>query len=431
MKESAKPSHTRISNGIDCIFLPAQGFKTLTLSVCFALPLNSKVAAAQALLPSLLRRGCKRWPSLSALASHVEELYGTAIMADARKLGCQHLLELSFRTPAPHLLEEGWPHITRVLKLAYELIAEPLIDQDGFEESVFASQRDQLEHTIRVQQDDRQNYALMRSEQACFPDSPYGVAELGSIEDVQALSAQGVAQHFERIREAAPLTIYASGAVDAARLRKSVESVFGKLQRVPDKKLIKLELNQPAQHFAQAAHSVEHLAGEQAYAVLCHSTGINGADPSFYAQRIANELFGGLSSSKLFRHVREELGLAYSIGSALSSTTGVSSAWAGCQVEHLDRVARAMQQSLDDLQNTRVQERELEAARKALLLNLGLVLDQPAWRIESAQLMQSMGYQRSFDEMREQIASVTREQVEMALARYKPRVEFRLAPKGL
>jgi len=73
-------------------------------------------------------------------------------------------------------------------------------------------------------------------------------------------------------------------------------------------------------------------------------------DPGFAAWKVANAVLGGRSSSRLFRIVREEGGLAYAVGSFLPSRRLGSQlvCYAGTRPQNAAEVERRFEQALDE-----------------------------------------------------------------------------------
>ena len=68
-------------------YLPAQRFKTSRMTVQLIAPLQRETAAANALLPAVLRRGTVRCPDMESLSAALDTLYGANIDYTVRKKG--------------------------------------------------------------------------------------------------------------------------------------------------------------------------------------------------------------------------------------------------------------------------------------------------------------------------------------------------------
>jgi len=84
------------------------------------------------------------------------------------------------------------------------------------------------------------------------------------------------------------------------------------------------------------------------------------------AYALCNELLGGMQSSLLFRHVREELGLCYFCDSALDMTKGILWVSCGIRSRHRAEAEAAIRRQLADLQAGNISPRDLELAKLSL-----------------------------------------------------------------
>jgi predicted Zn-dependent peptidase len=84
------------------------------------------------------------------------------------------------------------------------------------------------------------------------------------------------------------------------------------------------------------------------------------------AYTVRNELFGVMQSSRLFRHVREELGLCYFCDSALDMTKGIL--WVSCGIRPDKRAEAeaAIRAQLTAMQRGEVAPADVELAKLSL-----------------------------------------------------------------
>ncbi len=96
------------------------------------------------------------------------------------------------------------------------------------------------------------------------------------------------------------------------------------------------------------------------------SPGINRADERRFALAVLDSILGGSSSSRLFREVREERGLAYSVGtySEQFTDTGVVATYVGTREENVEQVCEVIGKEFDRIRTEPVSEDELDRARE-------------------------------------------------------------------
>ena len=102
----------------------------------------------------------------------------------------------------------------------------------------------------------------------------------------------------------------------------------------------------------------------------------NPADTTLKGE-VANTLFGGGMTSKLFQNVREKMSLCYSIGSSYYGTKGIVVVSAGIDFDKEQLTRDEVIRQLDICREGGITEQELRAAKEALLSSLRSTLDSP------------------------------------------------------
>lgn len=96
--------------------------------------------------------------------------------------------------------------------------------------------------------------------------------------------------------------------------------------------------------------------------------GLPAGDPRRYAATMLQSVLGGNMSSRLFQVIREQLGLAYAIQSYIQffSDAGLVGISAGVSPQNLSAIMAAIRRELKQLQQEKVSEAELTAAKENL-----------------------------------------------------------------
>ena len=96
-----------------------------------------------------------------------------------------------------------------------------------------------------------------------------------------------------------------------------------------------------------------------------------------FAAEVVNAILGGGMSSRLFVHVREELGLAYAVSSSVLSYSdaGVWLTYAGIAPENVERTLDILLEEINTLRRDGVRQDELDLARAKLRGNFILDLE--------------------------------------------------------
>ena len=82
-----------IKEGINLHMIKTNKFKTNLLSVFLTTPLLKETITKEALIGSVLRRGCKTMPTTEQISINLEEMYGASFDCGIEKIGDNHVLK--------------------------------------------------------------------------------------------------------------------------------------------------------------------------------------------------------------------------------------------------------------------------------------------------------------------------------------------------
>src|SRR6185436_13662640 len=178
------------------------------------------------------------------------------------------------------------------------------------------------------------------------------------------------------------LVVAAAGNVEHERLRDLVEKSFGNTAKSDDTVPIVFVDQSPTAAAPILIEQKKEL--EQAHLILA-APWPNAKDDDRYAGSLLASVVGGGTSSRLWQTVREERGLAYSVGAGGStfSDVGVFTIYAGTSPEHLNQV---LDLSLDEMRrvvNESVPEEELKLAKEQALSSILLGLESSSARVSA------------------------------------------------
>jgi zinc protease len=194
---------------------------------------------------------------------------------------------------------------------AFELLrlslTAPRFDADAVERS-----RDQTLALLRRQTTSPNEIASERWWAEAFPGHPYGKPVRGTLESVAAITGDDIKAYARKGLARDNLKVGIVGNIDAAEASAMLDRVFGGLPA-------KAELTPvaPAAPQGLGRRVAVDLDVPQSILVV-GGAGIARKDPDFMAAFIVNHILGGGSfSSRLYREVREQRGLVYSVYSTL------------------------------------------------------------------------------------------------------------------
>ncbi len=212
-----------LPNGIHLHTYVTDRFKTVLCKLYIHQPLGPK-ASATALLPFVLGRGCRTYPTLRDIARRLEELYGAIFSADVVKIGERQLIELGLSVPEEKVLGVSGLLGEAVQTLA-EVVCHPLLEGEGFNQEYFRQERELLLRKIDGLINDKPRYAMLRLFQEMCPKEPFGIHKYGSREEIEGLTAASLFAHYQEIRQG-QCDLFVVGNVSPSQVEEAVQGAF-------------------------------------------------------------------------------------------------------------------------------------------------------------------------------------------------------------
>jgi predicted Zn-dependent peptidase len=385
-------------------------FKTTTLSAFITLPLQAETVTKNALLPNVLSRGTKRYPTTVALRQKLNELYGAGTFTNVMKPGERHVIQFGMDLANETYLHDAGSLLDEGVQLFCEMILDPYVEQGHFHPAFVAAEKKNLKQRIESLQDDKIRYAQERCAQTMCENEPYSLYTYGLAEDVDAIDETSLYNYYETIITNAPIDLYCVGDVDADK----VISLFGtyfdeKLQRhsrpmVP--------LSEVKHRVDQVKMVVDHLDLPQGKLNMGCRTQLSLRDEDYPALLLYNGILGGFAHSKLFMNVREKESLAYYCSSWVETHKGLLFIQSGVEEENVERAIEIIKQQLAAMQAGDITEQEL-AQTKATISNQFREGQDRAFDLISFHFQSVLSSKpRVLDELLNKIAAVKKEDVQ-------------------
>lgn len=353
--------------------LPTSKFKTTLVSVFLQQALAKELAAKTALLPAVLKRGTRQYPTFRDLKVRLEELYGAALSADVVKKGERQLVSFSLEiindkfTPGEKLLQQG-------LSILKDVITDPLLENGGFRKNYVQQEKEQLTKEIQGLVNDKVSYALERCIQEMCSQERFGVYKYGSVEELQPVSAGELYTYYQNILQKNPLDIFVVGEIDPEDTFHLIQDTFDFSRAASLVELPPVEVeNIPA----NVAYQEEKLPINQGKLTLGYRTNISYQDEAYPDLLFYNAVLGGFPHSKLFQNVREKASLAYYVFSRLEKHKGIQLIGSGIEVSDYELALEIIQQQVEEIKKGQISKEEMKNTKRALLNGLKIVGDSP------------------------------------------------------
>ncbi len=396
--------------GVTLTALRTDKFKSSCLSLTLFAPMDEEHVTANALLPSVLRRGTVQHPNAQSLSAALDELYGGTLETCVRQQGevqCVGFIG-SFLDDAFSL--DGCAILEPAAKLMGELLLCPATENGVFRSDYVAGEGKNLADRIRAQINDKRPYSIKRLREQMCEGEPYGLDKNGFANEATQISPEALWVRYQELLNSAPISLYYCGSAPVERVEEALKAA---LTGLPERKNVSVpsctsdEPEQKEIRYFEDALDVT----QGKLALGWRTSGVTIRSDEYPALLVLNAVYGGTTTSKLFMNVRERLSLCYFASSMLDKQKGVMIVSSGIEFEKYDQAKDEILAQFEACVKGDFTNHELEAGRRAVVSSLTASEDSQG-RLEDYWLGQAAAHMaQNPDELSKAVEQVTREQV--------------------
>lgn len=288
----------------------------------------------------------------------------------------------------------------------FDIMSE-IIQRPAFRANEIDSERQVVIEEINMNDDDPSDVAFENFSTAAFLGHPLEAPVLGTRDSIRGMTRDDIMGYWERRYGTSSLVIAAVGNLEHDDIVGMVEERFGEWDGGSIEH--SFEETEPA-----ARVELTRRDTEQAH-ILIGGKGLRRDDERRFSYQVLNHIMGSGMSSRLFREVREERGLAYSVYAfrLAYADAGAWGVYVGTTPSQTDTALKVIRDELDKVMEEGVTDAELERAKGSMRGGLALSLEDSNSRMVRLGRDELAGMPHlSTDERLERLDAVTREDVQ-------------------
>ena len=386
-------------------------FKHGALSIQFLRPMANREAAANALLPAVLLRGCQSCPDIKKITHRLDDLYGAGVGTLVRRIGDYQTTGFYCSFMEDRFALSGDEILAPMVRFLGELLLDPVLRDGAFDPEFVESEKRNLILDIESQHSDKRAYAAGKLLEILCKNDSFGIPRLGRRQQVEDITCQSLYDHYQTILKESPIELFYVGSADMDTIAALITPLFAGLSR----QVVPLPPQTPFQDCpGEDLEETQEIA--QGKLSMGFTTPITNQDPRFAAMQVCNTIFGSGMTSKLFMQVREKRSLCYDIGSSYYGSKGILTVNAGIDSRKAAVTREAILHQLSTCQAGEITDAELISAKESILSGLRAVYDSPGAMEAFFGVSALNGLNRTLEEYADQIRAVTVEDVSAAAA---------------
>jgi predicted Zn-dependent peptidase len=282
-------------------------------------------------------------------------------------------------------------HTDEVFDLLAEMLLAPTYPE-------IDSERDVVLEEIAMYDDEPQDRVHDYLAEAVFGEHPLGRRVLGEAEVIASVPVPEIEAYRHARYTGAEIVVGAAGHLDHERIVALSERLVSPPPSAAG--------NHSSTSVASRARLCMQEKDTEQYHICFGAPGITRDDERRYGLAVLDSIFGGSTSSRLFREIREKRGLAYSVGSYNEQYTdsGLVATYVGTREDNVEEACSIIGAELERLRAEPVSGDELARAKENVKGRLVLSSESTAARM--TRISRSTLFDQPIDTLDEMIAKV-------------------------
>ncbi|MDW8564839.1 EF-P 5-aminopentanol modification-associated protein YfmF [Staphylococcus shinii] len=343
--------------------LPTTKFKTTTITLKFMAPLDSETMTARSILSKLLVRATKQWPSDKDFNRHLSHLYGAYVNSFVSKFKDKHVITISLELVNERYLKDQTPLFEKGLELLKEMIYNPLILDNHFDETFVTQEKSLLSKKLNAMIDNKSQISFLNLLKYMFGEQPYRHLATGQVEYIADITPETLYHTYQSMLQNDYCAVYVVGNVDQQQVKSQIQTYFN----INPFSFELSQANPIGQAHAKPQVIVETDDIDQAKLNMGFKLPAKYGDPEYFAMIVFNVMFGGDPSSVLFNEVREKQSLAYSIHSQIDAKNGFLFVLSGVSIDKYEVAKETIVSEFEKFQQGDFEEDKITLAKKVIL----------------------------------------------------------------
>lgn len=406
-----------MKKGIKLHKINTNKFKTNLVAMFLSIPLTRKNVTKNALLSSVLRRGCQKYKTQEDISKKLEEMYGAGFNCGLDKLGKNHVLKFYIESINDEFLpQDGENMLKQSIKILSEIVFNPLTENDGFNEEYINQEKENVKQIIEGKKDNKARYALFRCVEEMYKDKPEGLYKYGYVEDLENINSQNLYEYYKELIDTCKIDIFVSGKLENVNLEYLIEqdkNLSELKEREPQYSVNKPEEKKSIQEEKNIEEKLDVTQGKIVIGYDVEASKEEIENKKFrYIGMLYNAILGGTATSKLFQNVREKASLAYTTSSSFSYYTGNIFVNAGIEIDNFEKAINIIKEQIDSMKQGDFSEEDIENSKKTIVSNIAGISDE-----QDTEIIYFLGQELckssvSLEEYAEFVQSVNKNEIE-------------------
>ncbi len=346
-------------------------FKTLFFKVILSEKLIKDDITIRNLLLDNLLSSSLDYPTMRDVSIKRQDLYGASISMVSRRIGNHAFIEYTMSILNPRFTEESM--LKDSIEFYSNLLYKPNVKNGSFDEELFEMSKENLRKEILMTNERPDVYGFTRFKECIDKNAEFSYHQSGYLQDLDSITSSSLYEYYNHVLDNDICDIYVIGDFDFNEVELLIKDNFRfKNTKRTDSYEIVLSNDRNKKEV------IEDSSFNQSKLFIGFKLTDFNLDDKKYALILFNIIFGNSPESRLFKEVREEKSLAYSITSAYRRLDNFYYVSAGISYNNYEKVLSIIKKCLADIQNNGITDEELDKAKVLYLSILNDAMESPS-----------------------------------------------------
>ena len=386
-------------------FIKTDIFKTITMKVIFHTPIIKEDITKRNILSDILLQSTKEYKTRRDLTIKSEDLYAADIYTSNQRVGNYIMTSFILQTLNDKYTEEN--NFEESIKFLHEIIFNPDVEEEKFKEDKLELVKSNATLALNSIKEDAANYSLIRMSEAYDKTSPISYRMTGYLEDLDKITEENLYEYYERMLDNDYVDIFILGDINEKELLPIIKKYF-KFKKVKKRKAsYYLPNKKPRKRRLFAKETTKN--SQSKLAIACPITKMTDYEKN-YSLLLANIILGGTGDSKLFKEVREENSLCYTIRSNYNRLDNLMVINAGIDNVNFDKAVELITKNVQDMKKGKFTDSDINVAKEFYKTSAESLMESPSRIINEVLTEEILGVEPLSERVRK-IEKVTKKDI--------------------
>jgi len=362
--------------------LPNEKFKRNRISINLMVPNSREKATMFALLPGLLERAYQDYPDMQSFSRKLNRMYSANLMVSTSVIGSNRCMRFTVQGIKNEYCIEKEDLLLEMCNVLLGVMFRPCLENGAFVNDWLEVEKFKLREEIEGEINDKRGYCVKNARRKFFGDSLNGVERLGYLEEIDAVTPQGLYECYQQFIDQAVVEIFITANNPESAVEKLTQAFS--FERKANAEILPVT----AQPCTAVREYTEKMDTTQGKVCLVYTTSRLLTEDERYHMLVASAIYGGTPSSRLFKNVREKQSLCYYCAAGFNGFTSSMSVDSGVEHHNTQRTIDAVQLELKNLIEGEITSKEISETkliiRNSLKSNYDGLHGLEAWYLNEA-----------------------------------------------